>query len=78
MLTQVFAIVRKSDGKPAFGRALYLTETRAKISMRGYGSTIGNYRIVRIGGAVTPVWETNADGRWVNVEKTEVSADVNV
>jgi hypothetical protein len=75
MLTEVFAIVRKSDGKPAYGRALYLTATRAKISMRGFGSSIGNYRIIRIGGAVTPVWDTDADGKWINVEKTEVSAE---
>jgi hypothetical protein len=67
MLTEVYAVVRKSDGEPAFGRALYLTETRAKISMRGYGSSIGNYVIVRIGGAVTPVWDTDANGKWTEV-----------
>lgn len=68
MLTEVYAVVRKSDGKPAYDRALYLTATRAKIAMRGGSEHL--YRIVRISGVVTPVWETDANGKW-----TEVSAD---
>lgn len=73
MPTEVYAIIRKATGELAWDRAIYADAGRAKRAVRqACGKWIEDYAIVRIGGSVTVVWDTDADGKW-----TEVSADVN-
>jgi hypothetical protein len=69
--TEVYAIIRKATGELAWDRAIYADATRAKIALRSSARKyIGDYTIVRIGGAVNIAWDTDANGKW-----TEVSAD---
>ena len=68
MPTEVYAVIRKSSGELAWDRAIYADAGRAKRAARqACGKWINNYAIVRIGGSVTVAWDTDANGKWAEV-----------